>query len=253
MYICSTKNIFILEMKKHLPNIITLFNLMSGLIALFYVFQREWHLAFTFVILGIGFDFLDGLVARSLNVSSAVGLQLDSLADMVTSGVVPAFTMFFLLQDSLGVNLSDGITFDFAHLAPLIGLVVALGSAYRLAKFNVDERQTSSFIGLPTPANTLFIMSLPLIIYHQNIIDINSFLLNTYTLIIISIFSAYILNAELALFSLKFKDFSWRHNKEKFILIGLSVIMIPTLQFISIPLIIVIYILLSLVFKSTES
>jgi len=240
-------------MKKHIPNIITLFNLLSGLIALFYIFQKEWVLGFIFVTIGIGFDFLDGLAARSLNVSSAVGLQLDSLADMVTSGVVPAFTMFFLLQDALKVNLFDGIAYDFKHIAPFFGLIVALGSAYRLAKFNVDDRQTSSFIGLPTPANTLFIMSLPLVIYHQDIINLNSALLNAYTLIIISIFSAYILNAELPLFSLKFKDFSWRNNKEKYILIGFSAIVIPALQYISIPLIIVFYIVLSIIFKPSES
>ncbi len=239
-------------MKKHIPNIITLFNLMSGLIALFYIFQKEWFLAFGFVLLGIVFDFFDGLAARSLNVSSEVGLQLDSLADMVTSGVAPAFTMFFLLQASLGIDLLNGIPLDFSHIAPFIGLFVALGSAYRLAKFNVDDRQTSSFIGLPTPANTLFVMSLPLIIYHQDIIDVKAFLLNPYTLIAISLFSAYILNAELPLFSLKFKDFSWQNNKEKYILIGLALVMIPTLQYLSIPLIIIVYILLSLIFKSTE-
>jgi CDP-diacylglycerol--serine O-phosphatidyltransferase len=240
-------------MKKHIPNIITLFNLTSGLVALFYVFQKEWLLAFAFVLLGILFDFFDGLAARTLNVSSAVGLQLDSLADMVTSGVVPAFAMFFLLQNTLQVDLTQGISFDFKHLAPFIGLFISLGSAYRLAKFNVDERQSTSFIGLPTPANTLFIMSLPLIAYQQDIIDLNSFLLNPYTLIAISLLSAYMLNAELPLFSLKFKDFSWQNNKEKFILVGLSLVLIPTLQFISIPLIIIIYILLSLIFKTEKA
>jgi len=148
-------------MKKHIPNIITLFNLSSGLIALFFVFQKQWMLAASFVLLGILFDFFDGLAARSLNVSSEVGLQLDSLADMITSGVVPAFAMFFMLQDSLHIDLMHSFVFDSIHLLPFIGFLIALGSAYRLAKFNVDTRQTSSFIGLPTPANTLFIMSLP--------------------------------------------------------------------------------------------
>ena len=236
-------------MKKHIPNLITLLNLSSGMIAIFFIFQKDWLWAAGFVLLGIFFDFFDGLAARSLKVSSEMGLQLDSLADMITSGMAPAFAMFFLLQDALGVDLSKGIVFDFNHLLPFLGFVIALGSALRLAKFNIDERQTSSFIGLPTPANTLFILSLPLIVYHQNIKSLTHFILNPYTLIIVSLFSAYILNAEMPLFSLKFKDFTWKNNSEKYILIILSIVLIPLIKFVSVPIIIIIYLLLSLLYK----
>ncbi len=236
-------------MKKHIPNLITMLNLSSGMIAIFFIFQRDWLWAAGFVLLGIFFDFFDGLAARTFKVSSEMGLQLDSLADMVTSGLAPAFAMFFLLQDALGVNLSEGIYFDNNHLLPFFGFIIALGSALRLAKFNIDERQTSSFIGLPTPANSLLILSLPLIVYHQNFERLNHFILNPYTLIIISIFSAYILNAEMPLFSLKFKNFSWKDNSEKYILIFLSIILIPLFKFVSVPIIIFIYLLLSLIYK----
>lgn len=228
-------------------------NMLSGLIALIFVFQHRWLWVAGFVLLGIIFDFFDGLAARGLGVSGALGLQLDSLADMVTSGVVPGFVMFFLLQDALHINLLEHFEFSLLHLLPFIGLLVTLGSAYRLAKFNIDERQTSSFIGLPTPANTLFIVSLPLILYRQNDYDISGLLLNPYTLIIISILSAYLLNAELPLFSLKFKSFTWKENKEKYILIVSSIILIPLLKYIAIPAIIIWYILLSILFKKPQN
>ena len=240
-------------MKKHIPNIITLFNLLSGLIALIFVFQQDWLWATGFVLLGILFDFFDGLAARKLGVSSALGLQLDSLADMVTSGVVPGFVMYFLLRDALHITSQEDLHISTQQLIPFVGLLVTLGSALRLAKFNIDERQTSSFIGLPTPANTLFIVSLPLIAYYQNDFDLKSIIVHPVTLVIISLLSAYMLNAELPLFSLKFKNFNWKQNREKFILIILSIISIPLLKFIAIPVIIIIYILLSLVFKSPEN
>jgi len=241
MYICKN-----CSMKKYIPNIITLFNLFSGLIALLFVFQQKWMYAALFVALGILFDFFDGLAARVLNVSSAVGLQLDSLADMVTSGIVPAFTMFFLIQNGFQTDVMHDFKWDFRHLAAFAGLFVAMGSALRLAKFNVDERQTSSFIGLPTPANTLFIMSIPLVIQYQNMAE---WLQSPYTLIFISFLSAYLLNAEIALFSLKFKDFSWKNNREKYILIVSALILIPLFQFFGIMLVILLYILLSLIFN----
>jgi len=240
-------------MKKYIPNIITLFNLLSGLIALIFVFQQDWLWATGFVLLGILFDFFDGLAARKLGVSSALGLQLDSLADMVTSGVVPGFVMYFLLRDALHITSQEDLHISTQQLIPFVGLLVTLGSALRLAKFNIDERQTSSFIGLPTPANTLFIVSLPLIAYYQNDFDLKSIIVHPVTLVIISLLSAYMLNAELPLFSLKFKNFNWKQNREKFILIILSIISIPLLKFIAIPVIIIIYILLSLVFKSPEN
>ena len=232
-----------MKLTKYIPNFLTLLNLTSGLIALFFVFRQQWLLVALFVTLGIFFDFFDGLAARSFKVSSELGLQLDSLADMVTSGVVPAFVLSFLIADSLHINLLKDNHFTILHFWAFFGLIVALASAYRLAKFNIDTRQTSSFIGLPTPANALFIVSLPLIIYTQHF----TFLLNPYILTLIAIVSAYLLNAELPLFSLKFHDFSWQQNWQKYTLIGLSVLFLILFKFLAIPLIIIIYILLSLI------
>jgi CDP-diacylglycerol--serine O-phosphatidyltransferase len=230
--------------KKQIPNIITLLNLLSGLIALIFVFQKNWIWAAIFVGLGILFDFLDGLLARNLNAFSRLGLELDSLADLVTSGVVPAFTMYFLIQDAQSAG-----NYSFKYL-PYFGLLIALGSAYRLAKFNVDDRQTNSFIGLPTPANALFIMSLPLIMYVQQPDFVSQQLLHPYILIGIAVFSTFILNAELPLFSLKFKDFSWTNNREKYFIIILTLILLPLLKFLAIPIIIILYILLSVISKN---
>jgi len=231
-------------MKKHIPNILTLLNLFSGLTALLFVYTQQWSLVALFVILGIIFDYLDGFAARLLKVSSPVGLQLDSLADMVTSGVVPAFIMFFLIQNLLQVNIMYDFKWDFKHLLPFSGLLIALGSALRLAKFNVDERQTSSFIGLPTPANALFIISIPLVLIAQT--PGYRFFQSPYTLSIISILSAYLLNAEIVLFSLKFKDYSLKNNIEKYLLILLGLVLIPLFKFSGVIMLIIIYVLLSL-------
>ncbi len=235
-----------MKMTKYIPNFLTLLNLLSGLTALIFVFKENWLLVGLFVSMGIFFDFFDGLAARSFKVSSALGLQLDSLADMVTSGVVPGFVMSFLIAKSLHISFINDFNFDMKHLVALFGLVVTLASAYRLAKFNIDTRQTGSFIGLPTPANTLFIISLPLILYNQNYAVLKHLLSNPYVLILISLISAYLLNAEIPLFSLKFKNFSWQQNWPKYTLVISSLILLPLLGFLSIPVIIILYLLISL-------
>jgi len=239
-------------MRKTIPNIITLFNLLSGLIAIFFVFKKDWFWAALFVGAGIFFDFFDGLFARKLSVSSKLGLELDSLADMVTSGVVPAFALFFLLQESLHIDLMNSFTINGQSLWPFLSFMVALASALRLAKFNIDERQTTSFIGLPTPANALFIMSLPLIAHNKNYQAVSSFIINPYTLSLIIILSSWILNAELPLFSLKFKDYSWKNNKEKYILLFTSILLFVFLKFAAFPVIIILYIILSFIFKGSK-
>ena len=158
-------------MKKHIPNFITLLNLFCGCIAVFFAVHGVFEMVALFVFLGIFFDYFDGFAARLLHVKSGLGLQLDSLADMVTSGVVPGIVMFKLLEMSSTGGWSSGLLSESSGMAtwqslelnpqefiPLLGLIVTLASAYRLAKFNIDENQTNSFIGLPTPANTLLII-----------------------------------------------------------------------------------------------
>ena len=192
-----------MNIKKHIPNIITLLNLFCGCIALIFVAHRQFEMAFFFVCLGIFLDFFDGFFARLFKVTSPLGLQLDSLADMVTSGVVPGFVMYQLMLDN-----STPVETSYMQWFPYLGFIIALGSCFRLANFNIDTRQTDSFIGLPTPANALFILSLPLVLMNTDSLIVIEILTNQWFLLVIAIFSAYILNVEIPLFFLKIKNFS---------------------------------------------
>lgn len=236
--------------KNHIPNLITLCNLAAGLVALIYTFDGHYQMAFVWVFIGIFFDFWDGFFARILKVQSAIGLQLDSLADMVTSGVVPGMVVYKMLSDIAEYQGEYNLSSDnlYLGLLPYAGFIITLGSCYRLAKFNVDTRQTDSFIGLPTPANALFILSLPVIEAHSDgtglVFDMLS---NPYVLVGISVLSAFMLNAEIPLFSLKVKYFNWETNKIQFIFLILSVLLLFFFQYIGIPLIILSYVLLSVI------
>ena len=234
------------RMKKYVPNLITLSNLLCGTVAIVFAVRGTIDWAALFVAIGIFLDFFDGFFARLLHVKSEMGLQLDSLADMVTSGVVPGIVMFQLLNNSTYVLQTEGTS---AMLLPYVGFLITLASAYRLANFNIDTRQTSGFIGLPTPANTMFILSLPLILQYQPTELFNSLLHNMWVLLGITFLSAYLLNAEIALFALKFSDYSFKNNALKYIFLALCVILLLSLKIIAIPLIILLYIILSLLPK----
>lgn len=232
--------------RKHVPNLITMLNLSSGVIALVYAFETNLQMAFFWVCMGIFFDFWDGFFARIFKAQSAIGLQLDSLADMVTSGVVPGVVMFKMLEGIMQDEMFD-LSWDSMYLVtiPFLGFIITLASCYRLAKFNVDSRQTDSFIGLPTPANALFIMSLPLIANRTESDMIFTFISNPYVLVGITLLSAYMLNAEIPLFSLKVKYFNWETNKIQIIFLILAVLLLFFFQYLGIPLIILSYVLIS--------
>lgn len=223
-------------LKKQIPNLFTLANLFSGCMALFYTFEKDFFHTFLFVSLGIFFDFFDGFFARLFKVESPLGLQLDSLADMVTSGVVPGFVMFYMFQT---------LESDFHVYLPFFGFIIILASAYRLAKFNIDTRQTDSFIGLPTPANALLICSLPMVLQTSNSPFIQNLLSNEIFLVTISTLSAYMLNAEIPLFSLKIKNFSFQKYKLQVYFLVFSVVCLVFLQFLAIPIIILNYVIWS--------
>jgi CDP-diacylglycerol--serine O-phosphatidyltransferase len=229
-----------MQIKKHIPNIITLLNLFCGCIAVVFVSELNFEMAFFFVSLGIFLDFFDGFFARLFKVAGPLGLQLDSLADMVTSGVVPGFVMFWLLKEAQDPAAPN-------QILPYLGFIITLGSCYRLANFNIDTRQTDSFIGLPTPANTLFIMSLPLVIKFSDSMVVFELLTNQWFLLAISLFSAYILNAEIPLFSLKIKDFSFKKNALQIVFLSLCVLLLVFLHYLAIPLVIITYVLLSVI------
>lgn len=206
---------------RQIPNSITCCNLISGCIAINAAFQGNYTLSFIMIFIGAVFDFFDGMTARLLKVSSPIGKELDSLADVVTFGVAPSAMLFHFFQT---------ITFP-AFLAPLqeyipyTAFLIAAFSAIRLAKFNLDTRQTSSFIGVPTPANTLFWASL--IVGYQEWLTSEHF--NAIYLLVLMFLSCYLLIAEIPLFALKFKNLSWKDNKVKYIFI---VTCIPLIYFL---------------------
>lgn len=244
-----------------IPNIITLLNLLCGCMAIVFAFNGE--LAWSAYLVGLAavLDFLDGFVARALKQFSAIGKDLDSLADMVTFGVVPGIVMFHLLRNAFdihengigfwGANKTDLFTYPWAFLAFLIPLF----SALRLAKFNNDTRQSDSFVGVPTPANSILICSLPLIYvfidnkYSGDPEGMDLFVLNliqnSWALIGITIVMCYLLIAEIPLFALKVKGFGWKGNEIRYIFLAISVLLFVLLKFIALPLVIVLYVLMS--------
>ena len=239
-----------MQIKKHIPNAITLLNLASGLLAIIAIFKGYYDEAFLFVCLGIFFDFWDGFFARKFKVSGELGLQLDSLADVVTSGVVPGLMIFKLLLDIQEDDTSIYyLTEDYYYMGfvPYLGFIITLASAYRLAKFNIDTRQFDSFIGLPTPANALFIMSIPMIQFDGTHEWLVNALFNPFVLIIISFVSAYMLNAEIPLFSLKIKDFSWDKNKLQVFFLAIAATLLLFLGFTALPITILLYVVISVV------
>ena len=239
-----------MNIKKHIPNLITLLNLTCGLLAVIAIFRDQEAEAFWFVCLGIFFDFWDGFFARKYNVSGDLGLQLDSLADMVTCGVVPGL-MIFKLIENLQIDSTSPyfLTEDtwYMGFVPYLGFLITLASCYRLAKFNIDTRQTDSFIGLPTPANAMFIMSLPMIRFSYEDQWAGMLVKNPFVLLAITIISAYILNAEIPLFSLKIKEFTWAKYKMQILFLIGSLLSFFILGFVSIPLIITSYVLVSVI------
>ncbi|WP_139924642.1 CDP-diacylglycerol--serine O-phosphatidyltransferase [Hymenobacter sp. DG01] len=222
-------------MKKHLPNAVTCLNLFSGCLALCYIFAGELETAAYFVGLSALFDFFDGLLARALHVSSPIGKDLDSLADVVSFGVVPGAFLFDLLRQA-GADLPTWL--------PYAGFVVTVFSALRLAKFNNDTRQSDSFIGLPTPACTLVVASLPLILAYDTF-GVTRFILNPWVLLVLAVVLSGLLVAELPLFALKFKSFRWQGNQVRFVFLLMSLALLIGLGAVAIPLIILLYVLLS--------
>ncbi len=194
-------------MKKHLPNIITCCNLICGAVAAFLATQGVLAYAFLFILAGAFFDFFDGMTARKLGVSGPLGVQLDSLADDITFGLAPAMMVFGYLRPIIGWWAG-------------IALLMAAFAALRLAKFNIDERQHTSFIGLATPANAIFwggICSMPYAFTAAPWVP--------WVLIGLTIISDYLMISEIPFFSLKFQSFSWKENKFRYLfLIGCLVI-----------------------------
>ncbi len=227
------------RVKKHVPNAITCANLFSGCIGIVLAFKGELIGAAYAIFLSAIFDFFDGLASRVLNSFSGIGKDLDSLADMVSFGVLPAVIMYqlFLKANQIG-NVSTWLNFA-AFLIPVF-------SALRLAKFNVDTRQAENFIGVPTPANAILIASLPMILDHHNRFY-TPYLTNSYVLLGFVIVMCTLLVAEMPMMSLKFKNTDFNKNIYRYLLLLFSAILILFFKFAAVPVVIFIYIILSII------
>lgn len=253
-------------MRKNIPNIVTSLNLLSGCIAISLAFAGYNYLllASAFIFAGAVFDFIDGFAARALKAYSELGKQLDSLSDLVTFGIAPSVIVLQLLNISLGkadgnsvvmgmLNqmAGNGIANKFAEYSfPEIATVffaftIAIFSALRLAKFNIDVRQTSSFIGLPTPANAMLFASLPFVLAHGG--PVAELIVNTWVLLGLTLAMSLLLVSEIPLFSLKFKSLKWAENKTRLIFVVLSIGLLSGFRMLAIPAIVLLYITVSIV------
>ena len=221
-----------MKLTAQVPNLLTLCNLLSGVLGIIWVLEGQVLYGAYFVIISAGFDFFDGFAARLLKVQSSLGKELDSLADVVSFGVLPGILLYALTKahtESLWL--------------PYFTLIVPLLSAYRLAKFNLDTRQTDRFIGLPTPANALLLATLPYLVLQWTFLEV--WIYSPITLITIAWVCSLLLVAELPLIALKFKDFSFSGNKFRYSLLLLSASFFAAFQLAGIPLVILAYLVLS--------
>ena len=225
-------------MKKHIPNFVTCLNLFSGCLGIVFAFQGNLTWASYAIVTAAILDFFDGMLARLLKAYSEIGKELDSLADVVSFGVLPSVIIYHLFA------LSPQPEFDVTWLS-LSAFVIAVFSALRLAKFNIDTRQSENFIGLPTPASALLIASFPLIIAESNTYFAD-FILNTWFLLIFSLTMSMLLVAEVPLISLKFKTLDLKENMLRYILVITSVLLLLFFKFEAVPMIIMVYFMISL-------
>jgi CDP-diacylglycerol--serine O-phosphatidyltransferase len=224
--------------RRNIPNALTCGNLLCGCIGVAEAFHNNLLLSCLLVGVALVFDFLDGFLARLLNVSSSIGKDLDSLADMVTFGLLPSIIMFQMLMQSIPDLLGIWKAYP--------AFTIAIFSAIRLAKFNNDPRQSDSFIGVPTPANAMLIASLPIIVHTQG--DFwKELIIDTNHLLILTALMSFLLVMEVPLIALKFKNFSWHGNEGRFILIMVTIVLLVTLKVLAVPAILAAYILLSIV------
>lgn len=221
-----------MNLKAQLPNFITLLNLLSGVLGILWVLEGQPLYGAYFVILSAGFDFLDGFAARLLKVQSDMGKELDSLADVVSFGVLPGILLY-----SLTKTQTD------SQFLPYCTLIVPMLSAYRLAKFNLDTRQSDRFIGLPTPANALLLSSIPHLAAYWP--EMAPWLTSPTALVVIAWVASILLVAELPLLALKFKNSSLSDNGYRYALLAIGAICLVWIQLAGIPLVILAYLLLS--------
>jgi len=241
--------------RKNIPNFITSLALVSGSIAVFLANEGNLTGAVIFIFTAAIFDFLDGFTARLLKAYSELGKQLDSLADMISFGLAPGAIILSIqktvvLGENAPLSNLDISSPDIIYI--LSAFLIPVFAAIRLAKFNIDERQTTSFIGLPTPAGAIIIASLALIYRHGEMEILNSFLFNPVIILIITLIVSFLMVSELPMFSLKFSNLSWQDNKVRIVFAVLTVLLIGFLGIYGITLAMTVYILLSVIASKTR-
>ena len=228
-----------MTIKKHIPNAITCFSLLSGCVACVIALQGDLLWALIWIIIAAVFDFLDGFAARLLNAYSLMGKELDSLSDMVSFGVAPGMIVFWLLSEA-----SPALGFgEWNKYIPYLAFVIPVFSGLRLAKFNIDERQTTSFIGMPVPAHALFWASLGYSVIP--IVHVNEGLFVLFT-VLLATATSFLLVSEIPMFSLKIKSLSWKGNELRYILVVCAIIFVLLWGFLGIAGTILLYIFLSI-------
>jgi CDP-diacylglycerol--serine O-phosphatidyltransferase len=242
------------KIKRLIPNLLTAGNLVGGILAIIFALTGRIDIAPWCIFASAVFDFLDGFAARLLKVQNDLGKQLDSLADMVTFGVAPGIMIMVMISSwDEGVNMFTALSFKENTELMGVGFIIPVFALFRLAKFNLDTRQTSSFIGVPTPATTLFFAVIPLLVISGMTGDVKwqhemaTILIHPIFLTISSVVMSILMLVELPLFAMKFKTFGWKGNEIKFIFLTICIGLFATLLFWSIPLIIILYIILSVI------
>lgn len=235
-----------MKLYKHIPNFLTSLNLLCGFFLIIFSFNDNLLIYAPYLIfLAAIFDFLDGFAARMLKAYSPLGVQLDSLADMVSFGIAPGILAFQLVSISLHSVTIDNKFLEYIYL--FLPALVAISSAFRLAKFNIDEKQQTSFLGLATPSSAILIASTLLIVLVTKNIELQNFILNKVTIALLIIIDSFLMVCRIPMFSLKFKSKSFKENSVQYIFMAVAIIMLLLLKLNAIPLIICFYILLSLV------
>lgn len=255
----------------NLANLFSAANMISGIAAILFAFMGRIDLAPFAIVLGAIFDFFDGFIARKLKKDGDLGKQLDSLADMITFGLAPGMVMLVLMTADIEGYLLDRhyevIRYDFfaylegivqgteTYAVPFFALSVPFFALFRLAKFNIDARQTTQFFGLPTPANTLFLMTFPLVLCYSEI-EYNEtieLLFNPALLSFVTVAMSLLMVVEVPLFSLKFKSFGWKSNEVRFVFLLISSVFILIFKAWSIALIVILYLILSLIVNKRKN
>lgn len=229
---------------KHIPNAITCCNLLSGCTSILLTHGGHLELAGLMIFMAAVFDFFDGFAARLLKAYSPLGAQLDSLCDVVSFGVAPSFIMYHYLNHVVSLELGS------VNVAAFAAFFLAVFAALRLAKFNIDDRQTTSFIGLPTPAMGIFVASLPFALRHESLSFMGGLMTNPFFLFgVVALFS-YLMVSEIPFFSLKVKNLKFKENKHLYLVALFAIIKVAIFGLAAIPFVMLFYIIVAMFVKN---